>query len=166
MQALCQLQRQGKIRAIGVSNFSLPQLQQACAFVQITSLQVAYSLFWRHPESDLLGYCLRQGIAVLAYSPLAQGLLTGKFLATPNFDALNFDAPNFDVKDTRLKNKLFAEPHYRRAQEALVKVNAIGGTLSMFCGTVSFSVAFTATRGDPHYWSTPGAASAGKHGIP
>lgn len=78
MEALERLRQAGKIRAIGVSNFDLAQLRKACALAPVDSLQPAYSLLWRHPECELLPFCRAHGVAVLAYSPLAQGMLTGK----------------------------------------------------------------------------------------
>lgn len=78
MEALVRLRQAGKIRAIGVSNFDLPQLRKACALGPVDSLQPAYSLLWRHAERELVPFCRAHGVAVLAYSPLAQGLLTGK----------------------------------------------------------------------------------------
>lgn len=78
MDALVRLRQAGKIRAIGVSNLDLPQLQQACALGPVDTFQPAYSLLWRHAERELLPFCRAHGVAVLAYSPLAQGLLTGK----------------------------------------------------------------------------------------
>ncbi|MCD6244412.1 MAG: aldo/keto reductase [Candidatus Korarchaeota archaeon] len=74
--------RGGKDRAIGVSNFSLEQLKEArgCLAKQdIASNQVEYNLLRRDIERDLLSYCQKEGITVIAYSPLAQGLLTGKY---------------------------------------------------------------------------------------
>ena len=55
--ALNELKAQGKIRAIGVSNFSLPQLKEACGFGQVDALQSPYSLFWRYIEPELMPYC-------------------------------------------------------------------------------------------------------------
>lgn len=77
MEALCRLRDAGKIRAIGVSNFDLPTLRRACALGPVEALQPAYSLLWRHAERELLPWCRAHGVAVLAYAPLAQGLLTG-----------------------------------------------------------------------------------------
>lgn len=77
MEALCRLRDAGKIRAIGVSNFDLPTLRHACALGPVEALQPAYSLLWRHAERELLPWCRAHGVAVLAYAPLAQGLLTG-----------------------------------------------------------------------------------------
>ena len=74
-----ELLQQGKIRAIGVSNFSCSQLKEAAQFARIDSLQPPYSLFWRHVEKDAMPYCIENNITILAYSSMAQGILTGKF---------------------------------------------------------------------------------------
>lgn len=115
MRALNDLKQQGKIRAIGVSNFSRTQIEEAAQYGRIDSLQPPYSLFWRYVETDALPYCVEQKISILAYSPLAQGLLTGKF--GPDH--------TFDPEDVRSKNKLFQGEHYQRAQQALAKLRPI-----------------------------------------
>ncbi|MGC9505248.1 aldo/keto reductase [Baaleninema sp.] len=97
MSALVKLKEDGKIRAIGVSNFSREQLAQASQYGRIDSLQPPYSLFWRNVETDGMPYCVEQNISILAYSPLAQGLLTGKFGRDHQFEE----------GDHRAKNKLF-----------------------------------------------------------
>lgn len=74
---LAALQRQGKVRWIGVSNFDVAQMRRAESIAPITSLQPPYSLINRGVEEDILPYCLREGIGVIAYSPMASGLLTG-----------------------------------------------------------------------------------------
>ncbi|MFM7325118.1 MAG: aldo/keto reductase, partial [Nodosilinea sp.] len=72
MAALTQLQAQGKIRAIGVSNFSRQQLVEAMTYGRIDSCQPPYSLFWRGAEAEQLPYCVEHQLTVLAYSSLAQ----------------------------------------------------------------------------------------------
>jgi aryl-alcohol dehydrogenase-like predicted oxidoreductase len=74
---LAALQREGKVRWIGVSNFNVQQLKRAQAVAPVTSLQPPYSLVHREIEDEVLHYCLREGIGVIAYSPMASGLLTG-----------------------------------------------------------------------------------------
>jgi aryl-alcohol dehydrogenase-like predicted oxidoreductase len=74
---LARLQRQGKVRWIGVSNFNVQQLRRAQAAAPVTSLQPPYSLLHREIEDQVLPYCLREGIGVIVYSPMASGLLTG-----------------------------------------------------------------------------------------
>ncbi len=115
MEALNALKNQGKIRSIGVSNFSRSQLQEAQQYGQIDSLQPPYSLFWRHVEKDLMPYCIESKITILAYSPMAQGFLTGKF------------GPEhiFEKGDVRAKNKLFQPEMYDRVQQALSRLEPI-----------------------------------------
>lgn len=115
MQALNELKRQGKIRAIGVSNFSRAQLVEAQQYGQIDSVQPPYSLFWRQAETELIPYCVEQNITVLAYSSLAQGLLTGKF--GPDHQ--------FEPGDHRSKNKLFQGENYQRALQAVEQLRPI-----------------------------------------
>ena len=115
MSALNHLKEQGKIRAIGVSNFSRAQLEEAAQYGRIDSLQPPYSLFWRWVEKDAMPYCVENKISILAYSSLAQGLLTGKFGSDHQFDPA----------DNRAKNKLFQGENYERAQQALDKLRPI-----------------------------------------
>ncbi|MBD2002425.1 MULTISPECIES: aldo/keto reductase [Cyanophyceae] len=115
MNALNHLKEQGKIRTIGVSNFNRTQLEEAAQYGRIDSLQPPYSLFWRSVEKDLTPYCVENNISIVAYSPLAQGLLTGKF--EPGH--------KFDPQDNRAKNKLFQGENYDRAQSALDKLRPI-----------------------------------------
>ncbi|MGA9235539.1 MAG: aldo/keto reductase, partial [Desulfobacterales bacterium] len=71
MRALNELKVQGKIRAIGVSNFSRPQLEEVAGYGEIVSLQPPYSLFWRQLETDAMPYCVENDVTILAYSPMA-----------------------------------------------------------------------------------------------
>jgi len=74
---MAELKRDGKVRWIGVSNFDVKQVRRAKAIAPVTSLQPPYSLLHREVEEDILPYCLREGIGVIVYSPMASGLLTG-----------------------------------------------------------------------------------------
>jgi len=74
---MARLQKEGKIRWIGVSNFDASQLRRAERIAQITSLQPPYSLVRREIEPDILPYCQSHGIGVIVYSPMQSGLLTG-----------------------------------------------------------------------------------------
>ncbi len=115
MQALVRLKEQGKIRAIGVSNFSGAQLAEALEYGEIVSLQPPYSLFWRQVEQDARPLCLKHDLTILAYSPMAQGLLTGKF--GPEH--------RFKKGDHRARNRLFQPGHLARAQDALTQLKPI-----------------------------------------
>ncbi|MEE3719487.1 aldo/keto reductase [Tumidithrix elongata RA019] len=115
MSALNKLKQDGKIRAIGVSNFSRAQLEEASQYGRIDSIQPPYSLFWRQVEKDLTPYCVEQNISILAYSSLAQGLLTGKFKADHQFAE----------GDHRAANKLFKGENLSRATQALEQLKPI-----------------------------------------
>src|SRR5215471_4676205 len=74
---LAALKQEGKVRHIGVSNFNVEQLRRAQAIAPITSLQPRYSLLHREVEDEILPFCARENIGVIAYSLMASGLLTG-----------------------------------------------------------------------------------------
>jgi myo-inositol catabolism protein IolS len=109
MAGLNRLKKRGKIRAIGVCNFSCAQLKEALRFGDVDTLQIPYSLFWRHAEAEAQSFCRENDIAILAYSPLAQGMLTGRFGPDHTF------APG----DHRTKNKLYQPENYARVQQAI-----------------------------------------------
>ena len=115
MQALTDLKDQGKIRAIGVSNFSFDQLKAICKIGPIESIQPPYSLLWRHVETDILPWCRDNRVTILAYSPMAQGLLTGKF--GPDHQ--------FDKGDHRNGNRLFQADLFPLVQQALYALRPI-----------------------------------------
>lgn len=129
MRALNQLKTEGKIRAIGVSNFSRVQLAEALEYGDIVSNQPPYSLFVRHIEQDILPLCVEQGILNLAYSPLAQGLLTGRFTREHHFPKDEF----------RANNKL-CEPHvYEAVQDALDKLRPIAESYNTTLGNLALA---------------------------
>jgi aryl-alcohol dehydrogenase-like predicted oxidoreductase len=76
-RTLAELQKAGKVRWIGVSNFDAEQVKRAEKIAPVTSLQPPYSLLRREVERDTLPYCERRGIGVIVYSPMFSGLLTG-----------------------------------------------------------------------------------------
>jgi aryl-alcohol dehydrogenase-like predicted oxidoreductase len=81
MKAMKKLVKEGKVRYAGVSNFSLPLLKETNRHLRTASNQVRYNLLQRDIEKDLMGYARARGVAIIAFSPLAQGFLTGKFSA-------------------------------------------------------------------------------------
>lgn len=95
MDALTTLLKQGKIRAMGVSNFSCEQLSAAREFAPIHAVQPHFSMLNRRASEDLIPYCLECHIGVLPYSPLAKGLLTGKFSVKDRFADVRARDPDF-----------------------------------------------------------------------
>ena len=85
METMAKVQAQGKTRFIGVSNFNATQLQQAIQVTTFHSNQPRYNMFDRQIEDLDLSYCQENGIGILAHSPLAKGLLTGKYTAGYQF---------------------------------------------------------------------------------
>lgn len=79
MQAMEDLVREGKIRFVGASNFEVPLLQAALEVRHLDSLQPPLSMLEREIEPEILPFCQENGIGVVAYSPMAKGLLTGKY---------------------------------------------------------------------------------------
>ena len=76
-ETLAALQREGKVRYIGLSNWNVEQMSMAQEIAPVTSLQPPYSLIRRGIEDQILPFCEREGIGVIVYSPMASGMLTG-----------------------------------------------------------------------------------------
>jgi aryl-alcohol dehydrogenase-like predicted oxidoreductase len=115
MHALVKLKEQGKIRAIGVSNYDIPWMDKARKVTRLDSLQPPYSLIQRKIEEDVLPYCRANGIGVIVYSPLERGLLTGKV------------SPDrvFPPGDHRATHKFFTVENRKRVLAALAKIKPI-----------------------------------------
>lgn len=129
MAAMNKLREQGKIRAIGVSNFSRAQLEEALRYGPIDSLQPPYSLFWRQVEKDAMPYCIDNNISILAYSSMAQGLLTGKFGSDHEFEK----------GDHRAKNRLFQAENFKRVHQALDRLRPMAEKLGVSMGQLALA---------------------------
>jgi aryl-alcohol dehydrogenase-like predicted oxidoreductase len=101
-EAMQLLLDQGKIRAIGVSNFSVAQIERFGRVARLHVVQPPYNLFEREIEAELLPYCRRSDLATLTYGALCRGLLSGK---------LQEDA-HFEGDDLRLTDPKFRPPRY------------------------------------------------------
>ena len=97
--ALLELRESGKVRAIGVSNYHLPHLEAAGAVAPLDSFQPGYHLMRRDIEDGELPWCAQHDVGVIAYGPLAHGLLTGKMDASTTFPE----------NDWRAQSELFAD---------------------------------------------------------
>jgi aryl-alcohol dehydrogenase-like predicted oxidoreductase len=115
---MAKLKQEGKVRNIGVSNFNVAQMKRALAIAPITSLQPRYSLIHRDIEQEILPFTVRANIGVIAYSPMASGLLTGAM--TPERIA------NLPADDWRRKNADFNEPQLSRNLKLVRLLRAIG----------------------------------------
>ncbi|RME38448.1 MAG: aldo/keto reductase [Planctomycetota bacterium] len=95
MEALLHLRERGKIRAIGLCNFSCDQISRARRVGPVHAVQTPFSLLNRRASEDLIPYCQEYGIAVLPYGTLGKGLLTGKFSPESAFADLRASDPDF-----------------------------------------------------------------------
>jgi aryl-alcohol dehydrogenase-like predicted oxidoreductase len=128
---LAHLQRQGKVRWIGVSNFNVQQLRRAQAMAPVTSLQPQYSLVHREVEDQVLPYCRREGIGVIVYSPMASGLLTGAMTRER--------AAKLPKDDWRKNHPDFTEPNLSRNQALVERLREIGGRHNHSAGEVAIA---------------------------
>lgn len=115
MATLLKLKEQGKIRAIGVSNFDTEMIALCQTKGTVDSVQPRYNALQRDPEESLLPYCREHTIGVLAYSPIAQGLLTGK---------VGMDR-TFPEGDIRNRNPLFVAENRRKVIDMLERVRPV-----------------------------------------
>ena len=91
MEGLETARQQGKIRAIGVSNFSVGDMEQVAEVGKIDAHQLPYNLLWRFAEADIIPYCVDHDIAVVTYSSIAHGILVGRY-------GLELDFPRGDQR--------------------------------------------------------------------
>lgn len=115
MGALTRLKEQGKIHEVGVSNYDVAQLSEAMRFAPVVSNQIKYNLLQREIEAETLPFCVSKDVGVIAYSPMAMGLLTGKVTMDRTF-------PETDV---RTNHPWFAPKNRARVLETLDVIQPI-----------------------------------------
>jgi aryl-alcohol dehydrogenase-like predicted oxidoreductase len=106
MEAVDQLIQSGKVRYAGVSNYNLDEIKEACKIINIVSNQVHYSMIERNIETDLVPYSIESEKAILAYSPLGRGILSGKMQPGHKFADGDHRAslPTFSKENIKLVN--------------------------------------------------------------
>ena len=115
---MARLKEQGKVRWIGVSNFTVAQMERLIKIAPITSLQPPYSLLARASEKELLPFARANNIGVIVYSPMRAGLLTGKMT--------KHRALNLPSDDWRSRDSDFQEPKLSRNLELVELLREIG----------------------------------------
>ncbi len=136
MGALEELQAEGKIRHIGVSNFNVRQMQRAMKIAPVVSLQPPYSLLAREVESSILPFAQDHGIGVIVYSPMASGMLTGA-MTRERIAAMPAD-------DWRKNSPNFQEPLLTRNLQLVETLRAVGERRNATPGEVA--IAWTLTN--------------------
>jgi aryl-alcohol dehydrogenase-like predicted oxidoreductase len=144
--ALAELARQGKIRAIGLSEVSAATLRRAHAVHPIAAVQSEYSLCTRNPEIAVLGTCREIGAAFVAFSPLARGFLTGRMP----------DVAAFSPTDIRRAMPRYSPDHHAANLELLTGYAALAREAG--CSMAQLALAWVLTRG-PHVLAIPGTTN-------
>jgi aryl-alcohol dehydrogenase-like predicted oxidoreductase len=128
---MADLQREGKVRYIGVSNFNVAQLERALKIAPITSLQPPYSMINRSNEPEILPFCLAHNIGVINYSPMQSGLLTGAMTKER--------VANMPADDFRKNSKQFNEPQISRNLDLVELLRSIGQRHNVGPGVVAIA---------------------------
>jgi aryl-alcohol dehydrogenase-like predicted oxidoreductase len=128
-EALARFKEQGKIRWIGVSNFSVEQMKRAQKIAPITSLQPPYSMLRRAIEGEVLPFAQDNGIGVINYSPMSSGLLTGAMTAER--------VAAFPADDWRRRAVEFNEPRLTRNLRLVDLLREIGSSHGVTPGVVA-----------------------------
>ncbi len=128
---MAKLKAEGKVRHIGVSNYSVSQMERIQKIAPIDSLQPPYSMIDRDVEKDILPYCQEHNIAVIVYSPMASGLLTGG-MTKERVEKLPQD-------DWRKRDPDFQEPRLSRNLELTRLLTDIGYPHTMSAANVAIA---------------------------
>lgn len=128
---LARLQKEGKIRWLGVSNFDVEQMQPAQAIAPVTSLQPPYSLIRREVEAKILPYCIQEKIGVIVYSPMYCGLLTGAMTRER--------IQNLPDSDWRKRDVDFTEPNLSKNLDLVERLKEVGAKYGRSAGEVAIA---------------------------
>jgi aryl-alcohol dehydrogenase-like predicted oxidoreductase len=128
---MADLQREGKVRWIGASNFTVAQMERAMKIAPITSLQPPYSMINRTAEPEIMPFCLKHGIGVINYAPMHSGLLTGAMTR----ERVLYMPEN----DFRKKAKQYQEPFLSRNLDLAELLREIGATHDVAAGVVAIA---------------------------
>jgi aryl-alcohol dehydrogenase-like predicted oxidoreductase len=128
-EAMARFRQQGKVRWIGVSNYSVEQMKRIQKIAPIASLQPPYSMLRRAIETEILPFALANGIGVINYSPMLSGMLTGKMTGER--------AANLPADDWRRKNIEFSEPRLSRNLRLVELLREIGNARGVTPGVVA-----------------------------
>ncbi len=135
-EAMVRLQEEGKIRYLGVSVFTIEQMERLQRIAPIDSIQPCYNMLHREIEDQILAYCRDHHIGVLAYSPLARGLLTGTF----NVERLK----QLPEDDHRHRLPDFQDPQFSATLALVEQLKSLARTLG--CHVAQLAIAWTLAR--------------------
>jgi aryl-alcohol dehydrogenase-like predicted oxidoreductase len=128
---MADLQREGKVRWIGASNFNVAQMERALKIAPITSLQPPYSMLNRAVETEILPFCKKNNIGVINYAPMHSGLLTGAMTKER--------VANLPQNDFRRNAKNYQEPQLSRNLAVADLLKEIGARHNVTAGVVAIA---------------------------
>jgi aryl-alcohol dehydrogenase-like predicted oxidoreductase len=134
--ALVELREAGKVRAIGVSNYEIAHLEAAGAVARIDAYQPGYHLMRRDIEAAALSWCAEHGVGVIAYGPLAHGLLTGKMT----------EATTFAPTDWRAQSELFSDEAFPERVAVVRELETVAAEAGRPGGVAELAVAWVLRR--------------------
>lgn len=153
MRALDDLVQQGKVRAVGISNFRLSQIETSMKTRRVDVAQYCWNMFDQRMQKDIFPYCREHGIGVMAYGSLAYGLLTGVFTEDTNFESDDWRARRGRMGGINLFQHLFGPDYFpkniRVVEELKSMAQRYGKSLPQFAlrWTLSNPVVSTALVG-------------------
>jgi aryl-alcohol dehydrogenase-like predicted oxidoreductase len=128
-EALQKLVWDGKVRYIGVSNFSVLEMERALSYLPIVSNQLEYSLIKRDIEMDIIPFCIENQISVLPYKVLGRGILTGKFNKIPVFEE----------NDWRTKETYFQQEVFNQTSTKVTELKAVANKYNVSPGQTAIA---------------------------
>ncbi len=131
LETLAEAQSRGKVRYVGVSNFSVEQLERVRPLAGVTSLQPPYSLAFPEVDEEILPYCAEHDVGVINYSPMASGLLSGK-MTRERIQTLPED-------DWRKKHRRFRDPRLSRYLKLADMLSEMGRGRGRTAGEVAIA---------------------------
>jgi aryl-alcohol dehydrogenase-like predicted oxidoreductase len=153
MRALDDLVKQGKVRAVGLSNFKLDEIKTCAKTRPIDVVQYCWNMFDRRMQAEIFPYCRERNIGVMAYGSLAYGMLTGTFSEEMTFDKGDWRSKRGQLLNINLFQHLFDSEHFLKNLRAVEELKAMaaryGKTLPQFAlrWTTSNPVVSTALVG-------------------
>ena len=125
MRALDDLVKQGKVRAVGLSNFKLDEIKTCAKTRPIDVVQYCWNMFDRRMQSEIFPYCRENNIGVMAYGSLAYGMLTGTFNEEMTFDKGDWRAKRGQLLNINLFQHLFDADHFLKNLRAVEELKAM-----------------------------------------
>jgi myo-inositol catabolism protein IolS len=125
MRALDDLVQQGKVRAVGLSNFMLSEIETCMKARRVDVVQYCWNMFDRRMQKEIFPYCREHQIGVMAYGSLAYGMLTGTFTEEMNFEKGDWRAKRGQLMNLNLFQHLFDADHFLKNLRAIEELKAM-----------------------------------------